>query len=263
MNKYVQIFNTSIRENAKTYVNTILSVVSFCVIIYIFAQLWGYIYTNGQPIINGYTLQNMIWYLVAAEIIAYSAAGKYIIKQMGNDVKSGRIVYQLNKPYNYFGYNIVKGASETIYKLVFLIPIGIVFGLLLLGAPPGFRAWHLLPTTFSFLLSACVIASSYSFIGLIVFWLEDAVPFGWVYEKMLMLFGLFFPPEFFPSVLRQFITFSPVYAVYSGPSKLLAQFDWSLLVQVLFAQAFYIALFVGLGLIIYQKATRKVNIHGG
>ena len=78
-----------------------------------------------------------------------------------------------------------------------------------------------------------------------------------------MLFGLFFPPEFFPTWLQPFINYSPVYAMMSGPCKLLANFSWELFLQVSVSQVAYITVFVVLGLVIYQSGTKKVNVHGG
>lgn len=263
MKKYFHIFKTGFKENAQTYVNMILGVISFCTIIYIFVQLWAYIYTNGQPILHGYTLQNMLWYLIAAEVIAYSARGRYLIRGMGNDVKSGKIVYQLSKPYNYYLYSIVTNFSETVFKLLFLLPVGFLLGYLLIGAIPAFSIAYLLPIMLSIVLSGLVVASSYGVIGLLVFWIEDAEPFSWIYDKMLMLFGIFFPPEFFPSFLQGFVSYSPIYAVYSGPSKLMAQFSWQLFASTMMVQVFYIVFFITFGLVLYSKAARKVNLHGG
>ena len=78
-----------------------------------------------------------------------------------------------------------------------------------------------------------------------------------------MLFGLFFPPEFFPTWLQPFIEMSPVYAMMSGPCKLMAQFSWDLFIKVSISQVVYIAFFIALGGVIYKFGTKKVNVHGG
>ena len=78
-----------------------------------------------------------------------------------------------------------------------------------------------------------------------------------------MLLGLFFPPEFFPTWLQPIIVYSPVYAMMSGPCKLLANFSWNLFLEVSISQAIWLTFFVGLGLILYKIGTKKVNVHGG
>lgn len=168
-----------------------------------------------------------------------------------------------DQPYNYFLYSVFSNFSETVFKMLFLLPIGIIIGVLFVGAIPSFSIFHLLPTLLCIFLSGLVVAASYGVIGLIVFWLEDAEPFSWVYEKVLWLLGMFFPPEFFPDFIKLFVLYSPVYAVYSGPAKLIAKFEWSLFANTLIVQIVYLAFFIFFGLLLYNQATKKVNIHGG
>ena len=78
-----------------------------------------------------------------------------------------------------------------------------------------------------------------------------------------MLFGLFFPPEFFPVWIQPVINYSPIYAMMSGPCKLLAGFSWDLFCKVIISQLFWIVVFVGIGLVLYKRGSRKVNVHGG
>ena len=59
------------------------------------------------------------------------------------------------------------------------------------------------------------------------------------------------------------ITYSPVFAMMSGPCKLLANFSWDLWLKVSISQIAYLAFFVGLGLLMYNKGTKKVNVNGG
>ena len=44
MNKYLSIAKTSFKQESKTYLNSLTSVVSFFIMIYIFQQLWQFIY---------------------------------------------------------------------------------------------------------------------------------------------------------------------------------------------------------------------------
>ena len=104
MSKYLSIFKTSFKQESKTLGNTITSVVSFVVIIYIFKALWDFIYGGGGggSLLHGYTLSMMIWYMIMAEILMYALNGRTTTKAFSSDIKSGKIAYQLNKPYNYY-----------------------------------------------------------------------------------------------------------------------------------------------------------------
>ena len=115
----------------------------------------------------------------------------------------------------------------------------------------------------SLILATLLLCTVYGAVGLLSFWIEESTPFTWIVQKFLMLFGLFFPPEFFPHWLQVTIEYSPVYSMMSGPCKLLANFSWDLFSKVILSQACYLALFLTIGLIIYKSGTKKVNVHGG
>lgn len=265
MNKYLSIYRTSFRQESKTIADSLTSVVSFVVIIYIFQQLWQFIYggSGGGTLIHGYTVQMMIWYMIMAEVLMYSVNARGVTRAFGKDIKSGKIAYQLNKPYNYFSYQVFSQAGAFMWKLIFLVPTGIIMGLILLGPIPNFSFIYVVPLLVSLLLAVLLTCIIYGTVGLLSFWIEEATPFTWIVQKFQMLFGLFFPPEFFPTWLQPFIEFSPVYAMMSGPCKLMANFSWDLFLQVSVSQVAYITLFVGLGIMLYKLGTKKVNVNGG
>lgn len=265
MSKYFSIFKTSFKQETQTVADALTSVVSFAVIIYIFKMLWEFIYgkNSGGQLINGYSLQMMIWYMILAEILLYSVNARGTTKAFSNDIKSGKIAYQLNKPYNYYAYQISSQCATFLWKLIFLVPTGLLMGLLLLGPIQNFSFVFIIPIIISMLLATFLTATIYGAIGLLAFWIEESTPFTWIVQKFQMLLGLFFPPEFFPAWLQPVISYSPIYAMMSGPCKLLASFSWELFLKVSFSQLVYIVIFVGLGMIMYKFGTKKVNIHGG
>lgn len=264
MNKYLSIFKTSFKQESKTITNALTSVVSFVVIIFIFKQLWDYIYTKGGgTVMHGYTVDMMIWYMIMAEILMYSVYARATTRAFASDVKTGAIAYKLNKPYNYFAYQIFNNMATNIWRLLFLVPTGILMGLLLLGPIPNFRVAYLVPLLVSLLLAVFLTGIIFGTVGLLSFWIEEATPFTWIIQKMQMMFGLFFPPEFFPVWLQPVISYSPIYAMISGPCKLMANFSWQLFLEVSISQVAYISLFIALGILLFKLGTKKVNVHGG
>lgn len=265
MNKYLSIYRTSFRQESKTIANSLTSVVSFIVIIYIFRELWQFIYSGsgGGTLIYGYSANMMIWYMIMAEVLMYSVNARGVTRAFSSDIKSGKIAYQLNKPYNYFAYQVCLQAGAFMWKLIFLMPTGIIMGLILLGPIPNFSITYVVPLLVSLLFAVLLTCIIYGTVGLLSFWIEEATPFTWIVQKFQMLFGLFFPPEFFPTWFQPFIEFSPVYAMMSGPCKLMANFSWDLFLQVSISQVAYITLFVGLGIMLYKLGTKKVNVNGG
>lgn len=265
MNKYLSIYKTSFKQESKTIADSITAVISFVVIIYILKQLWDFIYggNGGGTLINGYTVNMMIWYMIMAEVLMYSVNARGTTRAFARDIQSGRIAYQLNKPYNYYAYQIFSNMGINMWKLIFLVPTGIVMGLIMLGPIPNFSFAYVVPLLVSLLLAVFLTCIIYGTVGLLSFWIEEATPFTWIIQKFQMLFGLFFPPEFFPIWLQPIINYSPIYAMISGPCKLMANFSWELFLEVSISQVVYIVLFVGVGLFLYKLGTKKVNVHGG
>ena len=162
MNKYLSIYKTSLKQESKTIGNSLTSVISFVVIIYIFQQLWQFIYggNGGGSLINGYPVEMMIWYMIMAEVLMYSVNARGVTRAFGNDIKSGKIAYQLNKPYNYYIYQIASQAGEFTWKLLFLVPTAILTGLILLGPIVNFNFVYVFPILISLLLAVlltCII----------------------------------------------------------------------------------------------------------
>lgn len=265
MNKYLNISKTSFRQESKTITNSLTSVVSFVVIIYIFQQLWQFIYggNGGGTLIHGYSINMMIWYMIMAEVLMYSVNARNVTRSFSNDIKSGKIAYQLNKPYNYYIYQIFSQFGVFTWKIIFLIPTAIIMGLILLGPIPNFNFVYVLPLLLSLFLAVLLTCIIFGSIGLLAFWIEEATPFTWIVQKFQMLFGLFFPPEFFPTWLQPIINYSPIFAMMSGPCKLMANFSWTLFLQVSASQILYIIFFISLGAILYKLGTKKVNVNGG
>ena len=161
-----------------------------------------------------------------------------------------KIAYQLNKPYNYYSYQVCSQIGSFLWKLIFLVPTGIIMGLALLGPIADFSIAYILPLGISLLLAVFLTSIIYGTVGLLSFWIEEATPFTWIIQKFQMLFGLFFPPEFFPVWLQPAINYSPIYAMMSGPCKLLAHFSWDLFARVTISQVVYVILFVIIGQVI-------------
>ena len=265
MNKYLCIYRTSFRQESKTIANSLTAVVSFVVIIYILQQLWQFIYggNGGGTLINGYTHDMMIWYMIMAEVFMYAVNSRGVTRAFGNDIKTGRIAYQLNKPYNYYLYQVANQMGAIFWKLIFLVPTALIMGLVLLGPIQNFSIAYVIPLIVSALLAVLLTCIVYGAVGLLSFWIEEATPFAWIVQKFQMLFGLFFPPEFFPNWLQSIITYSPIYAMMSGPCKLLAKFSWEEFLNVTISQACYIVVFATIGMVLYKIGTKKVNVNGG
>jgi ABC-2 type transport system permease protein len=131
MKKYLYIYKATLIENLTYIPNILLGVVNFIVMMFVFLNLWEYIYSDSSQIINGYTMGQMIWYVLITETLWYGTRNKTLMKQINQDIKSGNIAYNINKPYNYVFYIIAKHLGEITIKFIAFSIIGIIFGVLL------------------------------------------------------------------------------------------------------------------------------------
>ena len=100
-------------------------------------------------------------------------------------------------------------------------------------------------------------------ISLSSFWVEDSKPFQNVYNKFVLMFGVFFPLEMFPKILQTIIRYTPIYGVSYGPAKLILDFNTSLFKSVLISQTITIIIISILLFIVYRKGVKKLNVNGG
>lgn len=265
MNKYYSVFKTGLKQEKDAVFDAFMRCIIYFLIMYIMIELWKYIYGDagtGQ-IINGYSLNQMLWYLIISECLVNAVRAQQITRTISNEVKSGSIAYKLNKPYNYYLYSISHFMAKSCFLILFVVPTAFIIGAIFVGAPEGFTFVQILPCIFSFLMSVFISWSIYGIVGLLAFWLQDSTPFYWIVSKMFMLLGMFFPVEFFPTWLQPVIEYSPIYSVMTGPSSLVAKFSWELFAKVAISQVSWSIIIILIGLFVYKLGKRRVVSNGG
>ena len=76
--------------------NILFKLIGFIILIYIFMNLWTYIYDDSSKLINGYTKSQMIWYVIITEIIWGATDGKKYCRRISGDVRCGNIACMIN-----------------------------------------------------------------------------------------------------------------------------------------------------------------------
>ena len=263
MKKYLFIYKSEVMTNLQYIFNLLTGFVSFIIFIYIFLNLWNYMYSDPNEIINGYTLEQMIWYVIITEILWMILGGRKLCKKISNDVRGGNIACQINKPYSYIGYILSSHLGDVTIKALLFIPLGIITGLIFLGVFPNLNILSIIAVLISGVLATIISTLIITFIGLLSFIIEDSNPFYWIYSILILMVGTLFPIEYFPETLQKILTFSPIYVVCYGPAKLFVDFTWTNFITVLIAQIIYIGLAWLLCNLMYQKGVKKLNVNGG
>lgn len=263
MRKYIFVFKATLIESLKYVLNILLGFISFFMMLFVFLCLWNYLYSDSTNIINGYTMQQMIWYVIFTEILWFGSRNKTLTTQITTDIKSGTIAYGINKPYHYILYIIAKHLGDITIKMLLFIGAGLLIGCTFVGALPNFHLYQLpfilISTLFGILINAFIRMT----LSVLSFWIEDSLPFHWIYDKLIIVIGMLFPVEMFPSWAQPAIRCSPIYVVTYGPAKLTIDYSHEVFLKVLLAQMIYFLVTLLLLFVLFQKGVKRLNVNGG
>lgn len=263
MRKYLYIYKATLIENLQYIMNILMGFISFIVIIFIFINLWEYMYSDAGNVIGGYTKNQMIWYVILTEMIWFGTRNKVLTAQISTDIKSGTIAYGMNKPYNYLVYIIARHYGDVTVKMVLYVGLALLMGIGIVGIIPEFNLLHLTLILPVFFMATLVSSLIRIIISLMSFWIEDSGPFHWIYDKLILVLGTLFPVEVFPLWLRPFIIFSPIFVVSYGPARLVIEFSAGMYFKIIAAQVIYILILSLILGIMYRKGVKKLNVNGG
>lgn len=263
MRKYLYIYKTEIMTNLQYAFDILIGFISYCILIFIFLNLWQYIYSDPNELINGYDMNQMIWYVIITEILWMSLGGRKLCTKICEDVKSGNIAYNINKPYNYVEYSLANHLGLVTVRFFLVGILGLILGTVFLHTFPSLNILEVLAILLSCFFATIINILLVTSVGLISFYIEDANPFYWLYSKFILVIGTLFPIEFFPSILQPIIRFSPIYVVSYGPAKLFVDFNLNSFLNVMLAQIIYLILSFTICHTIYNKGVRKLNVNGG
>ena len=263
MRKYIHIYKSELMGTLQYMLNILFRLFNFVLLIYIFMNLWDYIYNNPNELINGYSKNQMIWYVIITEIIWGATDGRRYCRRIVNDVRGGNIAYMINKPYSYIGYAISSHLGETTIKTFIAVIVGFTMGLIFLKSFPVLSIPAIIIVVLSGLLAVLINSLLVTFIGLISFIIEDSNPIFWLYSKMILVLGVLFPIEYFPGVLSQIMRYSPIYVTCYGPAKLFVDFSYSSAITILLSQIIYLGFSLAICYLTYKKGVKKLNVTGG
>lgn len=267
INKYLAIYTISLSESFVYIADFLGRSIFFFVIISIFSMLWKTIYsgqfgegTNG--LINGFSQSRIIWYLIFSEILMLSGSNFY--SEVSDDVKTGNISYLLNKPYHYIWYQLANNLGKSSIYLLRNLVTGILIGLVLVGPLEGFKLIEL-PIIIVFLISGLTLDFLINFmLALSAFWVEENIPFRWIYQKLVFILGgMLIPLDLLPTQLKTIASYLPFAFVSYAPAKLAVDFNWSNLLYAVSGQAIYLCFSFVMVFFIYKKGASILNVNGG
>lgn len=263
MKKYLNVMKTTFNDTLQYSTSLIFKFIGFAVVMSVLISLWNFLYSDPNTLINGYSFNQMIWYLLLAEIITFGSGSKVATDEIKNTIKNGNIAYQVTKPYNYILFTICKFIADTFVRFILFLIVAVILGLTFAGTIDGFNPISLIPAIPVFFFAVLIFGMVRILISLSAFWVEDSHPFQMVYQKFVLIFGVLFPLEMFPKFIQTIIKFTPVYGVSYGPAKLIIDFNLDILISVLASQIITIIVVSCLLAIVYGRGVKKLNVNGG
>lgn len=260
--KYLEVALITIRSRWTYLWDQLLNTWFLVVVMFVFVQLWKVTYAaTGSEAMAGYTLPEIIWYLVATESIIMSLPR--VSGAIDAEVKNGDLALRLNKPYSYLGFHYSAYIGEALMRLATTLLVGGLTAYILVG---GFAfRWAAVPLLLVVYVTTATLHFFYlAAIGLGAFWMEDTLGIYFLFDRIKWILGGFLiPVELYPDVVRKIAYALPFQHMIAGPARLFVKFDLAGAGALLRSQALWLAIF-GLGCFaIFRLGVRKVDVNGG
>ena len=238
-------------------------IITYFLNVTVYYFIWSAVYSSGQTI-AGYNLPQMLTYVSVGWIIR-SFYWNTIDQEMAYEVIEGKIAMDLIKPVSMQWMWISRAMGESAFRLGLLtLPVAIVVALVFPVQGPASRE--------NFVLFLVSVLGSFFLMGAINFMIGTcAIPLQsilalirakfWLIE---LLSGLLIPMSFFPDRIQKILAWLPFEHIAYTPLQIyLGKFDRAAALRVLGIQWFWVVALLVLAHLWWDRASRKITIHGG
>ncbi len=221
----------------------------------------AYQFSDRAP--NSVPFTSAVW-SIGAYFVLLSFMIRHIYVDISREVKQGTIEMRLSKPYYYpllaIAHRLGRGLPDVILSFVATMGILVLF----VGWPPVVFSGIWLGQVLLLVLGGLVLASLlYTLVGLSAFWLEDAEPVYWIFDKFVMLLGgAYVPVVLFPAWLKTIAIWLPFGGFTFAAQAFHSSFTllWG---QLMVSQLLWIIVLGGTVSMVFRRARARVSINGG
>jgi len=278
MLRYGFVLRVAARQQWVYQAEVIARAVQMVLFMGVFMALWSTAFgVSGKAELAGYSLAGMVWYLAMTETVILSTSR--IFMEISEAVKAGDLAYTLARPLNYPFFQVANSLGNSVPRFLLNLLTAAVVVSLGMGRLPITSAGSVqalgsadgagnLPGLIAFLgmaaLALLLDALIAVLIGLAAFWLEEIAPLFWIYQKLLFTIGgMFLPLEMFPRWLQAAVRWLPFQFITYAPARAFVAFDPDFVLRAMLGQVAYIVLLSALVTLIWQRAQRRLVVHGG
>lgn len=257
--KYIAVFNLSFIHTLKNYKALIGLSIFLITCLIIFAHLWKIAAAKtGAVSLNA---EQLLWYIAFNEWVLVSIPQTH--EMMEEDLRSGRLAYQLPRPISYLGATFSEAIGALTVNLLILGAVTFSFTWWQVGALPFQPIGLLVALLFGFAAGGVAVIFQ-MLIGLSAFWLEEVSPFFWIWEKLLfMLGGLMLPLAVYPPWLQTLAQFTPFPAILGQRSALAIEFSFHNILALTASLTVWSLLAFAALMLTYRRGLRILNVEGG
>jgi len=134
--KYRAVGIITVKQQLHYRVDFIVRALFLLLILFIFIHLWRAAYaSSGSETIEGFALNQIIWYLVFAE--AVTMACPQLCVRIEEEVKQGEVAVRLIRPIAYNGFHYMTYLAEAGLRFIVQLAAGSAIAWAYMGPPPS------------------------------------------------------------------------------------------------------------------------------
>ena len=229
------------------------------VVLLVFSQLWTVVLDAGA--LDPERAGDYVWYLAITEWVVLSVP--QVHPSVEADLQDGAVAYRMARPLGYLWAQAAETLGEVAVRLAVLAVAGTAFAWLLTGGlptDPRGLVWAL-PLG---VLSALALVGMQLVIAFAAFWLHDASPIYWVWQKaVFVLGGLMLPLDIYPTWLREIALHSPFGPLLYGVGRTALTADPTTAATTLAQVSFWTLVAWVLAFETQRRAVRRLLRDGG
>ncbi len=217
--------------------------------------------TPSTPI-EKLSLAQVMWIIFFANVFA-GERGKGVSHALNDEILSGQIAYQLNRPYSYAIFHFAQHLGSRLPSIIFGGSLTGAFLYFIVGLPKISASALLLGSTMLFV--GIVISFLIQFcIGLCAFWIGPVDPLRWIYMQIMVVAGgAAVPVAFFPHAIKKIILLMPFSNVVYGAARIIVGCQQSDLLFYLRLQIFWLIMMLIIARLFFKFGVKNVVISGG
>ncbi len=266
MSPYIAFVRSSLLGMLAYRLRYVTGILTYLLYISIQYFIWQAVFahSDSDTQINGYTLHEMVTYVVIAWI-SRSLCFSNLDWDIDEMVRSGQVSVYLLRPLSFQMLMLAQGFGEFLFRFIFFtVPILFVVLPFFDVALPA-SAFHAALFAFSTFVGFLIFAQINFLVGLVAFFTKSISSLIQAKHFVLQLLsGLLLPLSFFPGWAEELLRLLPFQLITFLPMQVyLGKIDPAQLWSVLFEQVVWIAALQFMGVFLWRCAAERLTVQGG